>query len=110
MEEMKNRTTMYSGIMYNDPTGDIKRIRSIINTLCNLVDDMFSAWDDATKINDISVRHGVMERLTESIDNLMLLVQSVDRSLTVTLRQKEADNKVNLSSLYGKCVTDGEEI
>ena len=109
MDEMKTRTTMYSGIMHNDPTGDIKRIISTIDTLCNLVDDMFSAWDDATKINDISVRHGVMERLTESINNLMLLVQSVDRSLTVTLRQEEANNKVNLSSLYGKCVSDAKE-
>ena len=92
MVKNENNITIYSGIAFNDPTGDIKRIISLINSLINLVDDMYSAWDDATRIDNISIRQGIMERLTDSIQNLMLLVQSVDRMLTYDLHKKECSN------------------
>lgn len=85
----EDNITVYSGIAFNDPDGDIKRIRTLLYSLINLVDDINSAWDAATLIDNISIRQGIMERLTDSINNLMLLVQSVDRMLIYDLRKKE---------------------
>lgn len=89
MNKNENNITIYSGIAFNDPTGDIKRIRSLINLLLSVVDDMDSVWDDATRIDNISIRQCIMERLADAIGNLMQLVQSVDRMLIYDLRQKE---------------------
>lgn len=81
--------TIYSGITFNDPTGDIKRIRSCIYSLLRLVDYMNEAWDEATTIDNISIRQNVMQRLSESIENLMNLIQSADRALIYEFREKE---------------------
>ena len=91
METNDNNITIYSGIAFNDPTGDIKRIRSLIYSLLWLIDDMNSAWDDATRIDDVSIRQNVMQRLSESIESLMNLVQSADRSLLYEFRQNQKE-------------------
>ncbi len=93
MEKMnETNITIYSGIAFNDPTGDIKRIRSCINSLVNLIDDMYTAWDDATRIDDTSIRQNVMQRLSESIESLMNLVQSADRSLLYEFRNNQKED------------------
>lgn len=81
METNETKITIYSGIAFNDPTGDLYRIKSLINSLLRIVDDMYSAWDDATRIDAVFIRQNVMQRLSESIESLMNLVQSADQAL-----------------------------
>ncbi len=90
MEEMK-RDYLYkiNGIMYRDPSGDMRRIKSVLEASVELIEDMFDAWNKATYIDDVDVRQGAMDCLNESIDRMMHFVHSVDRWLTVESHEKE---------------------
>lgn len=91
MEKMNRNDDLckINGIMYRDPTGDMRRIKSVLESSIELIQNMFGAWNEATYIEDVAVRQGAMDCLNESIDRIMHFVHSVDRWLTVESHEKE---------------------
>lgn len=87
MEEMK--TVKINGKTYLDPTGDMRRIMLVIDTLSGIVEDMFSGWCESTRIDDTTIRQCAMEALRDSIDRMTYCIQKLDNLLDLDLTTKE---------------------
>ena len=91
MEEMNTikltKVCKISGIEYMDPTGDLRRIMGVTDSLIRIVHDVYSAWDEATGINNITIRHCAMETLRDSIDRMTYCIQKIDNLLDLTTKE-----------------------
>ena len=91
METNETSMIMYSGITFNDPTGDISRIKDCINSLCDMVDNMHIAWEAAAHINNIDIRQYLMMQLRELLDITMASINKADRLVTDSIAIKKED-------------------
>lgn len=91
MEEMNTikltKVCKINGIEYMDPTGELRRIMWLTESMIRTVHELYTEWDDATAINDSTIRHCTMDTLRDSIDRMTYCIQKVDN--LVDLKTKE---------------------
>lgn len=66
---------------------DITLVKQCIKCILDVINDMYLIYAEATRINDIEIRHSIMRNLTEEIYGMMTFERTIDRAIDTVLER-----------------------